>query len=471
MALFFWIDVQFCLLLLCVVITISRSSFLTIPCEVKIQCGSRNWGNELLSILHGLHHAGVYQTALSLSKNCSHKILPAQDFLIGKAPSNCNGSLFIDPWKSTRHTWPTDPQLRDSGLRLSKYLNLTLKPWLTDLLAIPKTLTIYLRAGDIFSAVFHPLYIQAPCLYYEVVIRDHQPDQVVVVTSTVGLGANPCIKELNQLFPSIHFVVILDSVEASFAVLSHSRQLVLSGMSTFGEMAMMTSMIMEKVIAPVFSWKSAYHTPVTDRFNGLEVVRYYLERFPPGGKWTKSVSANLDNQTVEIAKWDPFSTVFDRKLTSYSTLLVVPSTSSSPVSFAVSAIRKYFHILGSMASQRPSIALVLADCTRRISRDALAKALSLSQRMEVAVMLPRDANSFPCGNPRLIPRVTEVEFFNAFNTSHLVVVNNLTALSTFHHFRFVREGITKILRIASFKTTERGVRLVATKLGYSYLDD
>lgn len=459
---------------------ITTALFVQTPCHISVQSGGR-LGNQLTAAMFGQHLAQIYGTA-------EHIINDLPDFysgifanvtttVIGQEASNCSGYLHADPWHHFSLPRPVQLQYRHAGGRLQSHMISPIEPWLQTLLDMPDTLTIYMRAGDIFdvSGYIHPWYIQAPCAYYMTIIRTVNPKHVVLVTASIGKDGGPCAAQLNAEFPDIHVTVILDTVSISYSVLLHSHSLVLSGYSTFGVSAVMLANSLRTVFVPTFSWQDSYTSGiVTDDLPGVEVVRYLVHNFPEGGQWTAAAAGKLTGKykisRISAATVNLFGEL--EPTYSYSTVLVVTKTSKASYLTQLHSWFSLVEVQGFVETRHPSQhhpvgVIVLADCHGMVDVKRLQKEFTLFQSYHMAVVRV-DADAFPCAarTAEAEPKASDISHLNAFNTTHLVVLEDVEIGHRASHFKSIRYQLTHTRKAKTFKLLhDNHVVLVATPLG------
>ena len=104
-------------------------------------------------------------------------------------------------------------------------------------LDLDDTLSIHFRSGDAIGQSPHPAYVQSPWSYFEKILKKTNPKKVIICT---GFGyqntnINPCYNKIIEFCSKNNIEVDsrLKSLSEDVYILSHSKKVVIGGVSTF----------------------------------------------------------------------------------------------------------------------------------------------------------------------------------------------------------------------------------------------
>lgn len=283
------------------------------PCTVEHVTGQWALGNMMTSTMYAYHLAKTLKTTLrytqaSLDKSKFSKTPKLLHFTddVDKYKETCHGHGPAGGWSNIPSIRPDALSLHTAFRELAKILEFKLEPWLSMLLQSDDVLVIYLRAGDIFQnpdTPGGPTYVQAPCNFYDEVIERMKPSTVIIVTASISANfSNPCVHTIPHKHNKVEFFIHVGTVEESVTILAHSKNIVLSGTSSYGFVGAMMSPYLSNLVLPVYQnngslehfvdFRTCLPPILVDQLTGkrIKVTRILAEGYPSGvWRWSFDV--------------------------------------------------------------------------------------------------------------------------------------------------------------------------------------
>ena len=150
------------------------------------------------------------------------------------------------------HSWspePSDSEMRNAGSRLSKFLAWDLAADLNE-----QDLIVYLRSGDIWRDYPFYRYVQAPCSYITYVLDKvsvHFSRIYILTDLRMKIGIHPCLLSLSQRYRNAS--IVSRKHGADHILLAKAHNVVLTGVSTFGETGLMLNRRLKNLYIPCWS--------------------------------------------------------------------------------------------------------------------------------------------------------------------------------------------------------------------------
>lgn len=170
-------------------------------------------------------------------------------------------------------------------------------------LNLDDTLAIHFRSGDAISQNAHPAYVQSPWSYFEKILKETKPKKVIICT---GFGyhnsnVNPCYNKIIEFCNDNQIEVDsrMKSLPEDVYILSHSKQVVIGGVSTFS----LTSCYMNKNCSDIYYpsfFDSGDTFKIFDQFVKLHLFKFddYYEM----GKWKFDLKSMLEYKEEKITE-------------------------------------------------------------------------------------------------------------------------------------------------------------------------
>lgn len=181
---------------------------------------------------------------------------PSRNVTLAFGPASaCEELLEVDYWLNKPALEPSARQLRDAALLLQAYK--IVKPAYGS---SASNVMIHMRFGDVWgAAVNHPSYVQATCKYIAEALSLHK-SLFINASATIIVSKetphHPCIAYVKEaaLSLSLPITTVSGSVASDFLLLASARTMLVTGVSSFSDTAMLFSSHLQHVYS--FAWNS-----------------------------------------------------------------------------------------------------------------------------------------------------------------------------------------------------------------------
>lgn len=170
-------------------------------------------------------------------------------------------------------------------------------------LDLDDTLSIHFRSGDAIGQSPHPAYVQSPWSYFEKILKKTNPKKVIICT---GFGyhntnINPCYNKIIEFCSKNNIEVDsrLKSLSEDVYILSHSKKVVIGGVSTFS----LTSCYINNNCSDIY-YPSFFN--VDDEFKifdpSVNLHLYKFDNYYEMGKWKFDLKTMLEYKEEKITE-------------------------------------------------------------------------------------------------------------------------------------------------------------------------